>query len=366
MIKITFSKETRNKLTVLMVKAVTNGSPQLVRKISALLFFAMCGDAKETAKAHGIALSTFYKWFNDFLRLGFKSLKYKKSSGRPPKLTKKQKKRLKEIVAKNPEEYKTNEGVKYFDSNCWNSIMVQELIRIEFNVFYNHYYITTLLKNLGFSYQKAKFVSDHLDEQARKLWMEKTWPQILKEAISENAKIFFEDEASFAQWGSLARTWAIIGQQPVIKTSGKRKGYKVFGCIDYFTGEFIFESIEERFKSETYISFLKKVLENTSGKIIIIHDGATWHRSAATRAFIEKNSERLTAYRLPSYSPDYNPIEFLWKKLKQRSTHNKYFPDFISLIMSVDEGLQYFQNNPNEVKCLMGKYCKKLKGKNVA
>ena len=42
--------------------------------------------------------------------------------------------------------------------------------------------------------------------------------------------ILFEDEASFAQWGSLSYTWARRGQQPEVPTSGKRKGYKVFGA----------------------------------------------------------------------------------------------------------------------------------------
>ena len=43
--------------------------------------------------------------------------------------------------------------------------MIQQLIYDRFGVFYNVFYIAQLLKNLGFSYQKAAFVSDHLDEQ---------------------------------------------------------------------------------------------------------------------------------------------------------------------------------------------------------
>ena len=42
--------------------------------------------------------------------------------------------------------------------------MIQQLIYDRFGVFYNVFYIAQLLKNLGFSYQKAAFVSDHLDE----------------------------------------------------------------------------------------------------------------------------------------------------------------------------------------------------------
>jgi transposase len=36
--------------------------------------------------------------------------------------------------------------------------------------------------------------------------------------------------------------------------------------------------------------------------------------SKATQEFVESHRERLTMHRLPSYSPDYNPIEYLWKK----------------------------------------------------
>ena len=107
--------------------------------------------------------------------------------------------------------------------------MIQQLIYARFGVYYNVFYIAQLLKNLGFSYQKAAFVSDHLDESKRQEWRTKTWPQILRRAQALQALLLFGDEASFPQWGTLTYTWARRGQQPMVKTSGKRKGYKVFG-----------------------------------------------------------------------------------------------------------------------------------------
>ena len=100
-------------------------------------------------------------------------------------------------------------------------------------VFYNVFYIAQLLKNLGFSYQKAAFVSDHLDEGKRQAWGATTWPQILRLAKERKALLLFGDEASFPQWGTLSYTWARRGHQPMVKTSGKRKGYKVFGLMEY-------------------------------------------------------------------------------------------------------------------------------------
>src|SRR4029434_228169 len=86
--------------------------------------------------------------------------------------------------------------------------------------------VCTLLHNVGFSFQKARFVSDHLDEAKRLVWLEEKWPAIFRGAKRRHGLILFEDEASFAQWGSLSYTWARRGQQPEVKTSGKRKGYK--------------------------------------------------------------------------------------------------------------------------------------------
>ncbi len=102
--------------------------------------------------------------------------------------------------------------------------MIGELILLKFSVCYNLNYLPSLLKKLGLSYQKAHFISDRQDEekyeQARKVWLEETLPTLIKKAKAEKAVVLFGDEVSFAMWGSLARTWAPIGQQPTVKTRG--------------------------------------------------------------------------------------------------------------------------------------------------
>lgn len=56
---------------------------------------------------------------------------------------------------------------------------------------YNARYIRALLKNMGFSYQKATFVADKRDEEKRQEWLKKTGPQIQKVAQRKNACILF-------------------------------------------------------------------------------------------------------------------------------------------------------------------------------
>jgi hypothetical protein len=178
------------------------------------------------------------------------------------------------------------------------------LIWREFGVLYNRQYVCTLLHNLGFSFQKARFVSDHLDTAKRLAWLEQKWPTILRAAKRRQGLILFEDEASFAQWGSLSYTWARRGQQPEVPTSGKRKGYKVFGAIEYFSGRLFSHGIEGRFNSESSQAFLQMILAQTTQHLFLIHDGARYHTSASTQAFLAAHSERITEHPLPSYSPD--------------------------------------------------------------
>jgi transposase len=99
------------------------------------------------------------------------------------------------------------------------------------------------------------------------------------------------------------------------------------------------------------------ILAHTTAHLFLIHDGARYHTSKATQQFLETQRERITAYPLPSYSPDYNPIEYLWKKTKQRATHNQYFKEFAALTASVDKALAYFAMHPDTVFGLFGRYC---------
>ena len=183
------------------------------------------------------------------------------------------------------------------------------------------------------------------------------WPySLLAQAQREGKPIFFEDEVCFAQWGSLSYTWALQGCQPLVKTSGLRKGYKIFGLIEFFSGRFYWLDCSERFNSATYQIFLTCLLRQVPGPMILIQDGARYHTSREMHLFFAEHRDQLTVYQLPSYSPDYNPIEHLWKKVKTKATHNRYFAEFAKLIGSVEEALSSLDAQPQEILHLMGFY----------
>ena len=350
-LRIQLGRATVKDLHSCLQHAYQRDDVRLVRRITVLLDLLVHRVPMAVlCERWGLSPSCIYAWQQAFLRRGMASLVYGHSGGRPPKLTPRQKKRLVELIEAGP-------LVVGCETACWHSVLIRVLIWREFGVLYNRHYVCTMLPNLGFSFQKARFVSDHLDAVKRRAWLEEKWPAIFRAAKRCKGLILFEDEASFAQWGSLSYTWARRGHQPEVPTSGKRKGYKVFGAIEYFSGRLFSQGIEGRFNSETYQAFLQRIMEQTTEHLFLIHDGARYHTSASTQAFLATHRERITEHPLPSYSPDYNPIEYLWKKTKQRATHNKYFQEFLALTVAVDKALAYFAMHPDTVLGLFGRYC---------
>jgi transposase len=281
---------------------------------------------------------------------GMDSVVYGHSGGRRPQVTPRQKKRLVELIAAGP-------LVVGRETACWHSLLIRVLIWRACGVLYQRQYGWTLLPSLGFSLQTARLVSDHLAAAKRLAWLEDQWPALVRAATRTKGLILLEDEASFAQWGALSSPWARRGQQPAVPTSGTRKGDKVVGAMESFSGRLFYQGLEGRLNSERSQAFLQRILEHTQEHVLLMHDGARYHPSAATQAFLLAHRDRLTEPPLPSYSPDVNPIAYLWKKTQPRATHHKYFKEFAALTVSVDQALAHCATHPEEVFGLFGRYC---------
>ena len=336
-------------------KAYAMGQLRLVKRIHALLYIIDGREVADIANILNLSPQSIYNYVKAFILSHLDSLVYRFSPGRPAKLSIAQRKELGETIDAGPE-------VAGYDCGCWSTAIIQDWIFNRFGVEYEPRYVAELLDNIGFSYQRGRFVSDHLGDVAaeQEEWMSKTWPEILRLAEEKGAMILFGDEASFAQWGSLSYTWARKGKQPTVKTTGIRKAYKIMGMIDFRSGVFFYKAHSGRFNSETYQAFLLEVLNKTNQHLIVIQNGARYHTSKAMELFFAEHAKRITMYALPRYSPDYNPIEYLWRNVKKQATHMRYFETFDDLTKKVDEKLAHFANLPKSILGLMGKYLPSL------
>ena len=208
--RIQLSNMTVKALQTHLQDAYRKDEARVVRRITVLLDLLVHHVAVSVVcERWRLSPSCLYDWQRAFLVRGMASLRYPHSGGRPAKLTPSQKKRLVELIEAGP-------LVVGLETACWDSVMIRVLIWREFGVLYNRQYVCTLLHNLGFSFQKARFVSDHLDAAKRLAWLQDKWPTIVRAAKRCKGLILFEDEASFAQWGSLSRRYAEV--EPRIKT----------------------------------------------------------------------------------------------------------------------------------------------------
>ena len=173
--RITFSKATVKRFEQELQKAYQRGDKRVIRRVMVMVAVSGQTELTEIARQWGIARQTIYNWLVAFLEKSWDSLTYGYGPGRPAHLTKTQKEQLCAWVKAGPE-------ASGFSSGCWTTVMIQELIWKKFGVLYNRFYVGELLHNLGFSFQKARFVSDHLDEVARQKWMKEDWPKIMTQA----------------------------------------------------------------------------------------------------------------------------------------------------------------------------------------
>ena len=87
-------------------------------------------------------------------------------------------------------------------------------------------------------------------------------------------------------------------------------------------------------------------------EVVLLIDNAPWHAGKVIDEALAANPH-LKFKRLPSYSPQLNPIERLWKALRRRATHNRLFDTLADLKKSIRASLSYFQTMRERGKTLL-------------
>lgn len=156
-IRIQVNNQILKSLYERLQQAYLMGQFRLVKRIHALLYVLDGKDASEVAEILNLSTQTVRNYVKAFLLKNLESLVYRFSPGRPAKLSVAQRKELSKAIDAGPE-------AAGFDCGCWNTALIQEWIFNHFAVEYNAQYIAELLDVMGYSYQRGRFVSDHLPD----------------------------------------------------------------------------------------------------------------------------------------------------------------------------------------------------------
>lgn len=125
--------------------------------------------------------------------------------------------------------------------------------------------------------------------------------------------------------------WYQKGKEPVIKTTGERKKRSFYGALNLKTGKVHVHDCEWENQEETVV-FLRKIRQiYPKRKILLLWDGAPWHKGNRMRQYLRK-TKNLELMRFPPYSPELNPQEHVWKNVRNNVSHNHETKNFEDLI----------------------------------
>jgi transposase len=117
---------------------------------------------------------------------------------------------------------------------------------------------------------------------------------------------------------TVVRTYAAVGKTPVVQEKLSRDHLSVITALSQPGGQALHMMEQERsFNGEDVVRFLRHLLRQVPGKVLVVWDGSPIHRGQAVKDFLAGGaSHRVQLEHLPGYAPDLNPEEGVWKHLK--------------------------------------------------
>ena len=158
---------------------------------------------------------------------------------------------------------------------------------------------------------------------------------------------------------TLQATLGVKGHRPIVGTRDCKDVLYVLGVMNLASGAVhanTLESLqkENRKKKESKTRRMQRAFADhlrhvgrmypreRSARVVLLIDNAPWHRGRPIDEALAE-SPHLELKRLPSYSPQLNPVERFWKVLRRRATHNRLFDAVSDLKGSIRASLSYFQ-----------------------
>ena len=172
--------------------------------------------------------------------------------------------------------------------------------------------------------------------------------------------LLFEDEIDLHLLPGIAGCWTKRGSQRKVPTPGKSLKRYGFGAVNPITGA-VTRLIRERKNSESFCALVEAIIaaycpgEHWEGpKVVLVVDNFIIHRSKATTKVLERYADRLEVCELPTYAPQLNVIELLWKHLRRKVTHNYLFESVAALVAAVEQFFAELDHQPATVLSVIG------------
>src|SRR4051812_8740873 len=263
--------------------------------------------------ALGLHRRTIYTWLSKDRAEGRAALRAKPVPGRRRKLTDAQLGELADLIDQ------TDPRDHGFAVALWTREIVRQLIEARFGVALTVASVGRTLHDLGFSAQRPLYRAEQADPAAVATWKQIEYPKIAAEARAAGGTVYFVDEAGVRSDYHAGTTWARVGRTPTVTATGARFGLNMISAISA-KGALRFSVFAGTFTAAGFIAFLTRLLHDAehtgAGPVFVIVDSHPAHRARAVDNFVGSTDGALRLYRLPAYSPQLNPDEWVWNNVK--------------------------------------------------
>ena len=179
-----------------------------------------------------------------------------------------------------------------------------------------------------------KTLAEHVKEQARFLG-EELRPK-LDEAEAGKRHVFFVDAAHCVFGTFLCCLWSFA--RLFVRAASGRQRFNVLGAFNAVTRELIAVTNTTVVNTETMCELLRKIAAGgLVGPITVVLDNARYQRNKVVQALAE--SLKIELLYLPSYSPNLNLIERLWRFLKKDALYGRYHATFADFRAAIEDTL---------------------------
>lgn len=175
-------------------------------------------------------------------------------------------------------------------------------------------------------------MDEHVAEQA--LFYDTQLKPRLDAAAAGQGHVFFVDAAHFVFGTFLCCLWSFT--RIFVRAASGRQRFNVLGGWNAITRELVAVTNTTVVNTETMCELLRKIAAlGLTGPVTLVLDNARYQRNATVQALAARLG--ITLLFLPSYSPNLNLIERLWRFLKRRSVYGRYHPTFASFQAAIED-----------------------------
>ena len=169
------------------------------------------------------------------------------------------------------------------------------------------------------------------DTGTQKSFLESTLKPLIEKAKRLDVELFFMDASHFVMGGFAGRVWSVVRRY--VKTASGRQRYNVLGALNFVSKKIETVCNNTYITSAQVIELMEKLSKSFEKPIKIVLDNARYQRC---KIVVERAAELgIELIFLPTYSPNLNLIERVWKLVKSKVLSSAYHETFVDFCGTV-------------------------------